>query len=233
MSGRLQGKTALVTAAAQGIGRATALAFAREGAAVIATDINTGKLGEIASTPGIKTRRLDVTDPAAITSLAKEVAVPECVGQLRRFRASRHRARVQHEGLGLLLQPQRPLHVPADPGAAPTHARERRRIDRQHRFGCGQHQRHPESVRVRRQQGRSDRADEIHRDRLREARHTLQRGVPRHDRYPQPGRPHQCLRRPSEGESRFHRPPAHGAAWAPPRRSPICASTSAATSPYS
>jgi 2-keto-3-deoxy-L-fuconate dehydrogenase len=76
VSGRLQGKTALVTAAAQGIGRATALAFAREGAAVIATDINTGKLGEIASTPGIKTRSLDVTDPAAITSLAKEVAVP-------------------------------------------------------------------------------------------------------------------------------------------------------------
>ncbi len=76
MSGRLQGKTALVTAAAQGIGRATALAFAREGATVIATDINTGKLGEIASTPGIKTRSLDVTDPAAIASLAKEVAAP-------------------------------------------------------------------------------------------------------------------------------------------------------------
>ena len=76
MSGRLQGKTALVTAAAQGIGRATALAFAREGAAVIATDINTDKLGEIASTPGIKTRRLDVTDPAAIAALAKEIATP-------------------------------------------------------------------------------------------------------------------------------------------------------------
>ncbi len=76
MSGRLQGKTALVTAAAQGIGRATALAYAREGAAVIATDINTDKLAEIASTPGIKTRRLDVTDPVAISALAKEVATP-------------------------------------------------------------------------------------------------------------------------------------------------------------
>jgi 2-keto-3-deoxy-L-fuconate dehydrogenase len=76
VSGRLQGKTALVTAAAQGIGRATALAFAREGAAVIATDINTGKLGEIASTPGIRTRSLDVTDPAAIASLAKEITIP-------------------------------------------------------------------------------------------------------------------------------------------------------------
>jgi 2-dehydro-3-deoxy-L-fuconate 4-dehydrogenase len=76
VSARLQGKTALVTAAAQGIGRATALAYARAGAAVIATDINTEKLGEIASTPGIKTRRLDVTDPAAIASLAKEIGAP-------------------------------------------------------------------------------------------------------------------------------------------------------------
>jgi 2-keto-3-deoxy-L-fuconate dehydrogenase len=76
VSGRLQGKTALVTAAAQGIGRATALAFARAGAAVIATDINTQKLGEIASTPGIKVRGLDVTDPAAVAALAKEVATP-------------------------------------------------------------------------------------------------------------------------------------------------------------
>jgi 2-keto-3-deoxy-L-fuconate dehydrogenase len=76
VSGRLQGKTALVTAAAQGIGRATALAYAREGAAVIATDINADKLGEIASTPGIRTRRLDVTDPAAIAALAKEIATP-------------------------------------------------------------------------------------------------------------------------------------------------------------
>jgi len=76
VSGRLQGKTALVTAAAQGIGRAAALAFAREGASVIATDINTEKLGEIASTPGIKIRRLDVTDPSAIAALATEVPTP-------------------------------------------------------------------------------------------------------------------------------------------------------------
>lgn len=61
MSERLAGKTALVTAAAQGIGRATALAFAREGANVWATDTNESKLAEIASTPGVVTRGLDVT----------------------------------------------------------------------------------------------------------------------------------------------------------------------------
>jgi len=76
LSGKLQGKTALVTAAAQGIGRATALAYAREGASVIATDINMDKLREIASTPGISVRKLDVTDLAAITAFAKDIATP-------------------------------------------------------------------------------------------------------------------------------------------------------------
>jgi 2-keto-3-deoxy-L-fuconate dehydrogenase len=75
MSGRLAGKKALVTAAAAGIGRATALAFAAEGAEVIATDINIGKLPELAKTAGITTRRLDVTDGAAIAALAKELGV--------------------------------------------------------------------------------------------------------------------------------------------------------------
>lgn len=69
MSGRLQGKRAVVTAAAQGIGRATAELFAREGADVIATDIDAAKLGELA---GCAQRRLDVTDAAAIEAFAAE-----------------------------------------------------------------------------------------------------------------------------------------------------------------
>ncbi len=76
MSGRLHGKTILITAAAQGIGRATALACAREGAAVIATDIKADVLQEIAGTAGITTRRLDVTDDAAIAALAADTPVP-------------------------------------------------------------------------------------------------------------------------------------------------------------
>jgi 2-keto-3-deoxy-L-fuconate dehydrogenase len=58
MDGRLAGKTALVTAAAQGIGRATAEAFAREGAQVIATDINEAGLFELQN---VRTLKLDVT----------------------------------------------------------------------------------------------------------------------------------------------------------------------------
>ena len=66
---RLAGKTAMVTAAAQGIGRATALAFAREGAKVWATDINADKVAEIAG-EDIETMRLDVTDVAAVAAVA-------------------------------------------------------------------------------------------------------------------------------------------------------------------
>jgi len=70
MTQRLSSKTALVTAAGQGIGRATALAFAREGARVIATDINPELLADL---EGCTTRRLDVTDPDAINALASEL----------------------------------------------------------------------------------------------------------------------------------------------------------------
>jgi 2-keto-3-deoxy-L-fuconate dehydrogenase len=72
MSGRLAGKTAFVTAAAQGIGRASVLAFAAEGAHVIATDVNEAKLAEIKE-PHITTQRLDVMDAGAITAAAAQV----------------------------------------------------------------------------------------------------------------------------------------------------------------
>lgn len=67
---RLHGKTALITAAGQGIGRATALAFAAEGAKVIATDIQPGSLETLS---GVETRLLDVTDNAAICGAVAEI----------------------------------------------------------------------------------------------------------------------------------------------------------------
>ena len=66
---RLAGKTALVTAAAQGIGRATVEAFLREGANVIAADISMAPLDDL---EGVTVRRLDVTDPEAVKAIAAE-----------------------------------------------------------------------------------------------------------------------------------------------------------------
>jgi len=71
---RLQGKKALLTAAGQGIGAATARAFANEGAQVYATDINEPLLQKLAAEiPGIQTRKLDVRDTQAVNALAAEI----------------------------------------------------------------------------------------------------------------------------------------------------------------
>src|SRR6266704_2303518 len=71
MAGRLQGKVALVTAAGQGIGRAIAEAFVREGAQVIATDVDEKKVQDI---KGAKPLKLDVRSNDAVDALAKQVA---------------------------------------------------------------------------------------------------------------------------------------------------------------
>lgn len=69
----LQNKTALITAAAQGIGRASAEALARAGARVIATDINEGKLAELQGITGIETRKLDVLDAKSVAAVVAAV----------------------------------------------------------------------------------------------------------------------------------------------------------------
>ena len=73
MAGRLTGKKAVVTAAAQGIGEATARAFAAEGAAVVATDINEEKLRGLEGVPGLAIRHLDVTRSDEVAAAAKEI----------------------------------------------------------------------------------------------------------------------------------------------------------------
>jgi|ERR1700722_1999785 2-keto-3-deoxy-L-fuconate dehydrogenase len=74
MSGRLAGKNAVVTAAGQGIGRATALAFADEGAEVWATDINETALAALThDRPEIKTLRVDVRESQQVSDLATAV----------------------------------------------------------------------------------------------------------------------------------------------------------------
>lgn len=70
---QLEGQTVLVTAAAQGIGRASALAFADAGATVVATDINEDRLKDLGSRERITTRRLDVLDGAMVESVIGEI----------------------------------------------------------------------------------------------------------------------------------------------------------------
>lgn len=78
MGGRLAGKTALITSAAQGIGRATVLAMVAEGAKVIATDINMAALEALAKeSPAISIHKLDVTKQAEIDALAAKVDAPD------------------------------------------------------------------------------------------------------------------------------------------------------------
>lgn len=72
--GRLDSKSAVITAAGQGIGRASALLFAREGASVWALDINEAMIKSLAAEAlGIKPFVLDVTDPAAIRAFASQI----------------------------------------------------------------------------------------------------------------------------------------------------------------
>lgn len=71
--GSLKGKLSIITAAAQGIGRATAEAFARAGSRVIATDVNETKLRELDGIPGITTRVLNVLDGEAVKAAAAEI----------------------------------------------------------------------------------------------------------------------------------------------------------------
>ena len=75
MGKRLNGKTILVTAAAQGIGKACVEAFQQEGAQVIASDINASKLDELAMLPGVETRLLDVMDLTDIQKSSDEIGV--------------------------------------------------------------------------------------------------------------------------------------------------------------
>ena len=86
MGGRLAGKTALITAAGQGIGHATAVAFQKEGARLWATDIDESKLAGLATLEGVTCRALDVRDDGAVAAAAEEMGALDvlfnCAGRV-------------------------------------------------------------------------------------------------------------------------------------------------------
>ena len=86
MGGRLAGKTALITAAGQGIGHATAVAFQKEGARLWATDIDESKLAGLATLEGVTCRALDVREESAVAAAAEEIGALDvlfnCAGRV-------------------------------------------------------------------------------------------------------------------------------------------------------
>lgn len=175
MSGRLSGKRALVTAAGQGIGRAIAQLFAREGAEVWATDVDPAKLTGL---DGCCTARLDVLDKAAIEGLVAtrgpfDVLV-NCAGFVHHgtiFECS-------DEDFAFTMD----LNVRSmfwTQSRAAGYARQGLGLDRQHRERLLEREGATQPFRLRNQQGGGDRAYQGGRGGFRHARHPLQRHLPR------------------------------------------------------
>ena len=135
MAGRLDGKTAFVTAAAQGIGRATALAFAAEGAQVIATDINEAKLADIAGRahPHRQARRDWTATP--IRAAARARGPGRHPVQLRRLRAPGHVLDATEDEWDFAFDLNVRSMFRTIRAFLPGMLAKRRRRDRQHRLG--------------------------------------------------------------------------------------------------
>jgi 2-keto-3-deoxy-L-fuconate dehydrogenase len=120
---RLEGKTVLVTAAGQGIGRASALALAAEGAQVWATDINPSaarKLREASS--GVLPCRSTCSDRLAVAKLVSRMPAVDVLVQLRRLRAQRHRVAGHDEEWNFALNLNVRSAVLGHPGRAAPYA---------------------------------------------------------------------------------------------------------------
>jgi hypothetical protein len=202
VAGRLSGKVAFVTAAAQGIGRATALAFAREGARVWATDLNEAKLAELRGTPGVEIRKLDVLNDAEIAKLAAEIGAPNVIFNCAGF--------VHH---GTILQcADKDWDFSFNLNVRSHYVVIRSFLPKMLEAGGGS------IINVASVAGSvKGIANRFVYGASKAAVIGLTKSIaidyvkPWHGRYAFAGRSHQCIRRPGSGTQGFHRPPANGA----------------------
>ena len=127
MGDRLKGKRAVVTAAAAGIGRACAIAFAREGATVIATDIDEKGIASLAKEGIAETARLDVRSTADVDAFAKRVGKVDVLLNAAGFVHHGTILECSERGLGFFVRPQRQVDAPDHQGVPAGDAGGRRR----------------------------------------------------------------------------------------------------------
>ncbi|MGF6373597.1 NAD(P)-dependent dehydrogenase (short-subunit alcohol dehydrogenase family) [Paraburkholderia sp. RAU6.4a] len=169
MTQRLAGKTALITAAGQGIGLATAELFAREGARVIATDI---RIDGLAGKP-VEACKLDVLDGAAIKALAAEVGTIDVLFNCAGFVHSGNILECSEEDWDFAFDLNAKAMYRMIRAFLPAMLEKGRRLDHQHVVGGVEREGCAESLRVRRVEGRGGRADEVRRCGFRHAWCTL------------------------------------------------------------
>jgi hypothetical protein len=181
MAGRLQGKRAFVTAASAGIGRACAIAFAREGAQVFASDINESAFADLKSAGVAEAFKLDVLSTDAVDEAAKRIGKIDILLNAAGF--------VHH---GTVLEcSDKDWDFSFDLNVKSMHRTIkaflprcwlRQRIDREYRFGRGCAESRAEPLRVWRDQSSRGRPHPRSRCRLHHQGHPLQLYLPRHHR---------------------------------------------------
>ena len=188
MAASLKGKTVFITAAGQGIGRASALAFAAEGANVIATDINEAALKSLDGEKGITAKRLDVLDTNAVSALIAASGDIDVLFNCAGFVHSGSILEASDEDFDLAMNLNVRSMIRTIRAALPGDAGARQRRDHQHRLRRLLAQRPAEPLRLRHLEGGRHRPDQVGRRRICDARHHLQRHLPRHGRKPVAGR---------------------------------------------